>query len=201
VRPEDYWIGLGENVIGLDVLRDGNEARQFSTYMVIVNVILDKRFRSVMDIGCNYGVLAVFLSRSAWQGDYVGIDNNPYAIHHVLSRHESYYVGVGNLRKLSTGSKAFDCVVIKDVIEHLESIEPLREAFRVSSNYVIIATYLPWHDAPSVIQQHPDGYYTNTYNRAEVLALGRECGFECTETLRVNETNGTPNEVTLWRRV
>ncbi len=201
MRPEDYWIGLGENVIGLDVLKDDIYARQYETYKAIAVLVVEKRAQTVLDIGCNYGVLKQYLYVANYLGAYVGLDSNPAAIELAQRLYSSEAFHVENIRKLKTASSFWDCVIVKDVIEHLESIEPLREAFRVSSKYVIIATYLPWHDAPSVIQQHPDGYYTNTYNRTEVIALARECGFELEETVRTQETNGTPNEITVWRRI
>lgn len=196
MRPEDYWIARGEDVIGLDVLTDGESARQAATYQAIVDVVIRRQIKSVLDIGCNVTALKMFLDRYDFQGFYIGVDTNINA----LSRTGMLLAAEGDLRQLGFLNEMFQCSIVKDVIEHLESPEPLREAFRVASEYTIIATYLPWHDAPSEIVQHPDGYYTNTYNRQEIIDLARECGFELVETIATQETNGTPNEVTVWER-
>lgn len=197
MRPEDYWINRGEDVIGLDVLADGEHARQAATYETIARLIYGNQPLLVLDIGCNVAALKDFLEQQRFLGLYVGIDTNKHALK--IAQRKAL-VEVGNLRKLRFSDRQFHSVVVKDVIEHLESPEPLREAFRVSNRYVIIATYLPWHDAPSQIAQHPDGYYTNIYNRQEIIALARECGFELIETIPTKETNGTANEVTVWER-
>ncbi len=197
MRPEDYWIARGEDVIGLDVLRDGEQARQAATYQAIAEAINDWAIFEVLDVGCNIGALYDWLFAFS-KFDYLGIDTNIHAIQ--IARKRGLYAGIGNLCYLPYSDRFFDCVVVKDVIEHLENIEPLREAFRVAAEYAILSTYLPWHDAPSRIVQHPDGYYTNTYNRQDVIDLARECGFELVETIATQETNGTPNEVTVWAR-
>lgn len=197
MRPEDYWINLGENVIGLDVIADGEKARQAATYQTIAAFIMRIEVDNVLDVGANYGTLVKWLREFTgppFEGYYWGIDSNPFAVEIGTN------ISQGNLRSLPYPDKDWSCVVVKDVIEHLESIEPLREAFRVSRRYVIVATYLPWHDAPSVIVQHPDGYYTNTYNRTEIVALAKDCGFGLVEDVWALESNGTPNEVTLWER-
>lgn len=201
-RPEDYWINLGENVIGLDVIGGelGN-ARQAPVYMAVVNLIIERAITDVLDIGCNFAPLVNFLKSGGYTGDYFGVDSNPEAIRLAMSHLKDYHVTVSNLRQLHFGHRAWSCVVVKDVIEHLESADLLREAFRVSKRYAIISTYIPWHDEPTIIHQHEDGYYTNVYNRAEVVALAKDCEFVLIDEQTVAERNGMPNLVTLWERM
>ena len=198
MRPEDYWINLGENVIGQDVLADGDKARQAATYQAIAKLIFElEAYSSVLDIGCNYGILEIQLLSLAWRGYYRGIDTNPYAIQ--LGESLGNHVMVGDLHDLST-QILFDIVIIKDVIEHLENIEPLKKAFRVAHQYLILSLYLPLHDAPTQIVHNPAGYYTNTYNRQDVMRLAKECGFILVRNFRTKETNGTDNEIIVWGR-
>jgi SAM-dependent methyltransferase len=198
MKPEEYWVLRGSDVIGQDVLRDGAAARQAATYQAVATWVMAYRIEDVLDVGCNVAALALFLRAAGYDGLYKGLDTNPYALRIARARGES--VDDGNLRNLDFGEKAYQAVVVKDVIEHLESPEPLSEAFRVAREYVVVATYLPWTDAPAAITRHADGYYTNRYRFADVTALAARCGFDLIETQIVNEANGQPNQVTLWRR-
>jgi SAM-dependent methyltransferase len=200
-RPEDYWISLGENVIGLDVLAEGDAARQSDTYWTIAQKCVELEnydIFNLLDVGCNYGILKRWLRKTGFRGEYIGIDSNRFAIQ--KAREFGWFTMLGNIRKMTFDDQTFDLVVMKDVLEHLESIEPLRESFRVAHQYLIHATYLPFTDQPSQIIQHDDGYYTNTYNKQEIIQLAKECGFSLLETIMRKETNGADNMITVWGR-
>ena len=196
MRPEDYWINLGENVIGQDVLADGDKARQAATYKAIAKLIGDLSVQSVLDIGCNYGILQWWLSENGWDEYYLGVDTNRFAIK--LGLKCGFNVEVEDLHDLP--KRYFQCVVVKDVIEHLASIEPLRQAFDRTARYLILSLYLPLHDLPTQIIHNPAGYYTNTYNRQDVMRLAKECGFTLVRDMFTKETNGTDNEIIVWGR-
>lgn len=198
MTPETFWIHLRENVIGVDVLREGTEARQAATYRAIAQWLLQHSVIDILDIGCNVAALARFLAGMDYAGRYFGIDSNPYAV--ALARQHAYAME-GNLRQVGFQDRWFEAVVVKDVIEHLETIDPLREAFRVAARYVILAVYLPFIDTPSQIKQHEDGYYINTYNRQDVITLAGECGFILAQTVYTQESDGTPNAVYVWERI
>ena len=198
MKPEEYWIMRGENVIGTDVLDCGTGARQAATYQAIADALLECGVSDVLDVGCNVAALALFLRAAGFTGRYVGVDTNPYALR--VARTHGANVETGDLRRLSFTGKAYQAAVVKDVIEHLESPEPLREAFRVARGYVIVSTYLPWTDESPVIAAHADGYYTNRYRFADITALAAQCGFSLIGTLTVSETTGAPNQMTLWAR-
>ena len=201
MRPEDYWINLGENVIGQDVLADGENARQANTYRILADTInqLEAGYTfSLLDIGCNYGVLDDWLDKTTFRGDYNGIDSNQYAV--ALASSRGIKVRCANLREMDYADRTFDIVVMKDVIEHLETVGYLREAFRVANWYLILSLYLPLHDAPTQVIHNQAGYYTNTYNRQDVMRLAKECGFTLVRDMFTKETNGTDNEIIVWGR-
>ncbi len=196
MNPEQYWIGLGSEPIGLDVLADGEHARQADTYRTIARVIIEWNAHTVLDVGANYGILEDWLQRARYDGEYHGIDSNPYAV--AKANQLGHKVEVGNIRD---ALPVTECIVVKDVIEHLENYQPLRNVFQASTRLVILAVYLPFHEKPDVIQRHPDGYYTNTYNGYGVNDLARSCGFEFVETFFTRETNGTSNNIYVWGRI
>lgn len=197
MRPEDYWIGLGENVIGLDVQTEQTAARQAPTYQNIAETIVGLGVNTVLDVGCNVAALYTFLLMQGYRGSYLGIDSNPHAVevaqHYATARD-------GNLRALEYGDLTFECVVVKDVIEHLEGLDPLREAFRVAQKYVILAVYLPFTITEPIIVKKLEGYYTNAYLWADVRALAKACSFRWIKRTWPEEANGWQNEVVVWER-
>lgn len=197
MRPEDYWISLGENVIGLDVLTEGEHARQAATYQAIAQTITDLKITNVLDVGCNVAALYTFLMMQDYTGDYLGIDSNPYAVE--AARLTAPAIE-GNLRALDFVDQAFDCVVVKDVIEHLENCEPLREAFRVARQYVILAVYLPFASDETVTIRKMEGYYINAYSWSDIRGLALACGFRWIKRSWPVETNGWQNEMVVWIR-
>lgn len=195
MNPEQYWINLGQEPIGLDVLADGEHARQADTYRTIARLVVESQCPAVLDVGANYGVLEDWLRRAGFAGEYYGIDSNPYAV--AKANQLGHKVEVGNIRD---ALPVTECVIVKDVIEHLENYHPLRNVFNAATRFVIVAVYLPFHEKPDSIQRSPDGYYTNTYNGYDVGELARTCGFEFIETFFTRETNGTPNTIYMWGR-
>lgn len=195
MMPEDFW--KYEDVVGTDVLRDGVNARQAPTYRAIAKWIVTNKITDVLDVGCNVAALAMFLRLEGFKGFYSGVDTNPHALKIARQRET---VLVGNLRNLEYGEQDCQLVVVKDVVEHLESYKPLAEAFRVAREYVIVGTYLPWTDGPEKIEKHSDGYFANRYRFADVEAFANECGFELVDTWAIAETTGWGNQVTIWKR-
>lgn len=195
MNPEQYWINLGAEVIGLDVLADGENARQADTYRTIARLVCESKCETVIDVGANYGVMEDWLRRAGFEGDYYGIDSNPHAV--TKANQLGHQVKVGSIRD---ALPVCEVVVVKDVIEHLENYQPLRNVFLAAKRFVILATYLPFSDEPDVIQRNPDGYYTNTYNRQGVIDLAQACGFELVETITAHESNGTANAIYVWGR-
>jgi ubiquinone/menaquinone biosynthesis C-methylase UbiE len=198
VRPEEYWVAYGENVVGTDVLRDGSQARQAATYQAIVDWIIARGIEDVLDVGCNVAALAMFLRLSGYSGAYAGIDANPYALY--IAEHSGEAVQIGNIRNLEYPDRSFQCVVVKDIIEHLESYDALVEPFRVARQYVVVGTYLPWTDGEPEITRHSDGYFANRYRSQDVIDLAAQCNFSLIQTLAVSEATGWPNQVTFWER-
>lgn len=195
MNPEQYWINLGSEPIGLDVLADGEHARQAFTYRTIARLVVSSKCRTVLDVGANYGVMEDFLRRAGFDGIYHGIDSNVHAVRKAMVL--GHPVAIGNIRD---PLPPYDAIIVKDVIEHLENYQPLRNVFAAATRVVILAVYIPFHDAPDSIQRNPDGYYTNTYNRQGVMALARMCGFNLMQEILTFETNDTPNAVYVWGR-
>jgi SAM-dependent methyltransferase len=193
-KPEQYWIDRGKDVIGMDVLRDGNNARQAPTYRAIAQEVLascDADFEvSILDIGCNVGALEKFISWAAQnrriEVQYVGIDSNPKAVEYCQAM--GLDVSIGNLRELPVAQ--FDCVVVKDVLEHLEDLELARGAFAIASKTVIISFFMPpiRDFVDESIKKTEQGYYHNKYNEGKLMLLILSCGFSLVKRIDTWET-------------
>lgn len=198
-HPEQYWINRGNNVIGADGPAQGDQTNQAPVYQSIVNKLLEVGATKVLDIGCNVGQVGRFLNRAGFDGQYFGVDSNPYAIE-VLTA-DGFEGEVGNLRDLKYRKNSWDCVVMKDVIEHLESPFLLSSVIPLAKRYFIIASFIPWIDEPAEIVHHPDGYYMNQYNVEEVVAIAVDCSFELVSREEVKALNGDVNQVAVFARV
>lgn len=196
--PEQWWINRG-HIIGVDVLELRKQCRQAATYQLVSDAIRQAAPTSLLDIGANFGILEMWLRDDGYTGSYAGVDSNPNAVRYATAL--GNHVLFGNLRHLAYEDHSFDYVVVKDVLEHLESCQPLVEAFRVARNHMLVAVYLPWTDAPTSSLIDADEFYRTTYNETEVIALARECGWQMTGKQMTVEADGNPNAIYFWERL
>jgi ubiquinone/menaquinone biosynthesis C-methylase UbiE len=204
--PEDYWINLGEEVVGNLSIEDMLECRQIDTYRAIGNAVMALSLHQVVDLGCNVGITGVILRESGYLGEYVGIDANPNALR-IAARNLSRYPGIstlmeGNLRNLNFPGLTFQCVIIKDVLEHHEHFKTiLREALRVSDRYALVANFITWSEGETIIRREPEGYYHNLYSRKEAYSFIRGQGFEIINVISALEKDARPNEIVQLKRI
>jgi ubiquinone/menaquinone biosynthesis C-methylase UbiE len=207
-QPEDYWIGRGENVIGRATLEQFQNGRQVDTYRQIHEALAARTAHELADLGCNVAALGQLLYSWGFEGDYVGYDSNPHALD--VARRELEAVGrpsklvEGNIRALPFADREFEFVVLKDVLEHMESFEPLlREAARVADRYLVVSTFLVWTDGSPIVRREQLGYFHNLYRREDVYAFAAELGFTVDEVRSAYEFVGEeprPNEVVVFAR-
>jgi 2-polyprenyl-3-methyl-5-hydroxy-6-metoxy-1,4-benzoquinol methylase len=142
--PEDYWRNLGERVVGNITLDEMINCRQSYTYRAICRIVSDLSVNHVVDLGCNVSILGVMLRENGYNGEYIGVDANPNALtiarKNLLHYPAPFQHTEGNLRKLAFPSDSFECIILKDVLEHMEDFRlVLGEALCITSKYAIIA--------------------------------------------------------------
>jgi ubiquinone/menaquinone biosynthesis C-methylase UbiE len=204
--PEIYWVKRKFNIVGrasLDKLRQGEQS---AVYEAISHVITSNSYSHLLDLGCNFGVLRIFLRDKGYRGKYVGVDRNPYSLS-LASRPLagdsdcSSELICANIRSLPFRSQSTPCIVIKDVLEHMEDFRPiLSEVFRVASKSVIVANFIPWTEGKPIIRQEPEGYYHNMYNRRNVYDFAGETGFSVEAVLSVLDISARANEIVVFMR-
>jgi ubiquinone/menaquinone biosynthesis C-methylase UbiE len=205
IKPEEYWINLGSNVVGNMTREQMLINRQIYTYKVICKLIADISTKQVADLGCNVSTLGVLLREDGYQGEYIGVDSNPNSLKIApknLERYQFPYKYVqANLRQLDFADRAFDTVVLKDVLEHMEDFRPfLGETLRVAGRYALIANFIPWTEGETIICQQPDGYYHNLYARREIYNFIAQAGFDVVSVKSAMEKDSRPNEVVFLSR-
>lgn len=198
--PESYWVARAGRVIGSDQSEPVTECRQRDTYRAIFEQ-LRPDCPEVLDLGCNVGVLGQLLQHWNYPGRYFGLDSNPFAATVARERVPRGRFLVGNIRRLPFASASRAAVVMKDVIEHMEDFRPvLGEAARIAKDYLVIAAFIPWQEAPQEIVRHPKGFYRNRYQRSEVLDFLDNLGWSPDPVVRTVEQDGRKNEVVTFRR-
>jgi len=90
---------------------------------------------TVLDIGSDAGVIKESLGRER----VTGVDLNPAA---------DLMVNLDKVERLPFREGEFNAVLCLDVLEHLENLHlVMREAFRISSRYILVSLPNPWSSA------------------------------------------------------
>jgi ubiquinone/menaquinone biosynthesis C-methylase UbiE len=201
--PEAYWIQRKSNIVGEATLKELSHGRQIDTYHSIFDVVSKYSVTQVVDLGCNIATLGRLFYAWGYGGNYTGVDSNLYALHSSLVTEliPSQEIGLicANIRMLPFPSETFQCVVLKDVLEHMEDFRPfLYEAARVSSKYVIVSNFIPWTEGNTIIRREPQGYYHNLYARTEVYDFAQQLGLEVKQIISTLEKDARPNEIVVF---
>jgi SAM-dependent methyltransferase len=140
----------------------------------------EEKILSVLDVACNAGIEAFRLHREGYKNRYVGIDSNRNAV--AIAQKQFSFLGrlyflVGDALRLPFADGEFDCVLVKDLLEHLEGYrDALDELARVTRRWLLIGLFIPLGGSDRIVR-HPDGYYMNRYGRRAFLGALRELGF------------------------
>ncbi len=103
----------------------------------------------ILDLGCNVAALGRIIYATGYDGTYTGVDSNPYAVSEAQQELQALghvcEIRIGNIRDLPFSDRSFPCVVMKDVLEHMEGFEGLlTEACRVADETLVVANFIPW---------------------------------------------------------
>ncbi len=195
-NPEQYWINRGEDLLGNEAVE---VVPQYPIYQRIVEIILEEKLPKVFEIGCNTGRLGLLLKASGYSGKYGGVDSNPHAI--AIAQANGLDVSEGNLRWLDVRKGTQYGVVMKDVLEHLESPQLLTHALGITRQTCIISSFIPWTAEPTRIEQTAEGYYMNHYNLGEINALAVSVGWGIERVEYLQDREGRDNQIAIFRRL
>ncbi len=197
IAPEDFWIRRGENLMGLDY------THQAAVYKNLAETVtgLNGQIARVLDVGCNFGRMAEYLAAAGYNGMYLGIDSNPHAI--VECKRRGFAAKLLNLRDLDKEfePKIYDLIVMKDVLEHLESHALLRHLAALSPKFILLGIFIPWREGGGALKDwNPEGYFLNRYDALEVNEYMANLGYICGKVQEIQDDAGFTNETRLFVR-
>ena len=126
--------------------------------MAVVDALKDKKYKSLLDIGCGTGHLISLLSKNK-KADYVGLDLSSEMVNVANKKKIKYAKFVeGSAEHLPFSKKSFDIVTCSESFHHyVDPNKAMREAYRVlkKGGYYIVAD----KDVGRLV------WYHNFYNR------------------------------------
>jgi SAM-dependent methyltransferase len=193
-RPEQFWVDMdglyGDESIDLTPQRP--------VYEKLVETILRLSPTRVLDVGCNTGRLGNLLKAAGYAGAYKGVDSNPQAV--AVAQERGLDVEEGNLRWWDIRKNTQHLVVMKDVLEHLETPSLLANVLNVGREWVIISSFIPWVKQGGRLEQTPDGYYMNVYDIDEIMDIADKAGWQIHMIEFVKDLDDRDNQITTFIR-
>lgn len=126
--------------------------------LAVLEQIQDKKYKSLLDIGCGTGHLISLLSKNK-KADYVGLDLSSEMVSVANKKKIKYATFVeGSADKLPFSKKSFDIVTCSESFHHYpDENKAMREAYRVlkKGGYYVVAD----KDVGNLV------WYHNFYNR------------------------------------
>lgn len=143
---------------------------------------LIQKGESILDVGCGAGVGYEALAAVGLESRYVGIDSSEPAIEIARELYPSADFRVGNATSLvaQLGSRSFDVVVMRHVLEHLPDFEvAMNEAMCVARRLAVFVFFLTPRALPLGVRKidlrfNWPLFYTYAYSRHAINRfLGR----------------------------
>lgn len=82
----------------------------------------------ILDLGCGYGIFSNYLALCSSQRKITGVDTDKGKIMHANRGIKNVSLSVGNATKMKL--KNFDCILLHDVLHHLNSYEEQKELLK-----------------------------------------------------------------------
>lgn len=138
-------------------MKDTSELRQFLTKMdldpgyiskflkdqAVRNFIIENNLKDILDIGCDTCYIAGLLNHTLYRFNYTGIDYRNSALKENLTKYQKFVQSENIFQTLtSIKDSSRDCVLLLDVIEHMESPEQGLELLRIASSKVEVGKYI-----------------------------------------------------------
>ncbi len=191
VRQPTYWQRT-DHIVGPAHAAEFDRIGQQATRAAFEDFILEASQceTALLDAGCNTGVEGFRLFQRGFVGRYIGVDSNRKALEIArtnLAGERAQFL-LSDLARLALAPRAFDVVLVKDVIEHtLDYAAILTELARVSRRWVVLSMFIRPRARRTAIKRHRDGYYLNRYRRSDLLEVMDAAGFPVSRSLFVRK--------------
>ena len=154
--------------------------RKIAMVVAVAEVVLDRRIRSVLDVGCGEARWYTELKKIRPNVRYIGLDTSEYSVEKFGSSRNVRYGSFEGLesQRLRGG---FDVVVCADVLHYLE-LEQIKEGLPELVRLVRGAAYLDLavrEDEPEgdlrAWKDRPATWYRSLFVRHGLVDLGMQC--------------------------
>lgn len=190
-----YWESDGDN--NLSGLVDRLSNPENPERKVIRRLLQELKPQSILDVACGPATELQGYMEHAIPISYTGLDKSQYMLDIASKRFPENTFVRGEAETLPFEDNSFDAVLLKHLLEHLESYEAaVKEATRVAKDIVIIDFFhrlLPvnipvWQSA---------GYWDNWYSRRGFEKFLSEQPISSYERTRTEGTSGRTAEIYL----
>lgn len=162
--------------------------------IAIEDAILSSGAQSVLDCGCNTGIMGYRLMKRGFSGSYTGCDTNQKALDIGAKLNPKATFVNSDIEDLTEfPDKSFDIVCELGVLEHLLDFRSAVKALsRVAKQMLILDFFIKPLPNQTKIYLHPGGYYENLYDMVELKKLLSSQGFN-----KITEVFESPRDYVL----
>jgi len=155
----------------------------------ILSFINAEGVKSILEMGVGTGIFLDNLADRSIEIEYTGVDASEKFIGRTLKKHPKANIIKHDFDEvLPFGDGQFQVVYARHVLEHVKSYKILREMARVAREDVIVVLFRPLANEESVNLKEHKGTYYNSYAKADVDALCKEC-FREYEYFAIDDNN------------
>ena len=138
-------------------------------YDYLATFIKQLGINKILDVGAGEGTLGLYLREYEFDGHYFGIDKDPAMC--AKMELQGLKCEEGDLKWLDIRKNTWSAVVVKDVLEHLDTPAVLTSAILTANRYFILVTEALLIDSLSPAPK--DQYFCID----ELLNVARTCNF------------------------
>jgi len=171
----DRWYRSKRRVISAALIR-----RKVQMAVGIAEHLLERRLRSVLDVGCGEGSWLRPLRELRPSIRYLGLDASEYAAQTFGKRRNIRLARFGDTAKM-IGERRFDLVVSSDVLHYLEEeeLDAGLVAIAAATRGIAFLELLTKEDAPAGdlrgFKMRPAAWYAERFANAGLIACGMQC--------------------------
>jgi len=141
-EAREHWRTLHRDLLAVH-MHEGAAGENHPSRKFVASLI--REGESVLDVGCGAGVGYEALARVGLESRYVGVDSSEPSIEIACEFYPAGNFRVGNATALVSefGSRSFDFVLVRHVLEHLPDFEAaMNEAISVSRRLAVFVFFL-----------------------------------------------------------
>jgi SAM-dependent methyltransferase len=201
-RPRENWKNLPRAQLATLMHKEG-AGKEHPSRAFIASLV--REGESVLDVGCGAGVGYEVFASAGLGSRYIGVDSSEPSIEIARELYPAGDFRIGNATALERqfGSKSFDVVVVRHILEHLPDFAAgMNQAVAVSRRLAIFVFYLTPRSLPFGVRKLDPGmaggvFYTHIYSRPAInrhLTAG-QLNWRWYDNLGVSRAGWFANEV------